>query len=395
MTAGRVFFYVQHLLGIGHTMRAAALTRALQRAGLEVTYVSGGFDAVALDLAGAERRQLPPVRAADATFKTLVGDNGNPIDDTWRELRKVALLDAFELADPDIVLIEMFPFGRWPFRFELLPLLDVARRRQGRRPQIVCSVRDILVPKSDPKRLSTIVETIQDYFDAVLVHGDADFIRLDETFPRAPDIADRIRYTGYIAPPRESGTTAPRTPGEVIVSAGGGSTGGKLLRTALAARALSCLADRPWRILVGPNLPADDRAMLTPQPGITIEALRPDYRALLADCALSISQAGYNTVMDLLTCGARSILIPFSTHGQTEQAARAGRMAARGWTHVLPEEALNPDTLAATVARAMTAPPPAVTGLDLDGANRSAAILAGMVGQSNDREAPLVAHMPL
>jgi len=87
--------------------------------------------------------------------------------------------------------------------------------------------------------------------------------------------------------------------------------------------------------------------------------------------------------------------VPFSTHGQTEQVARASRMAARGWTHVLPEEMLNPDTLAAAITRAMAAPPPSVTGLNLDGANRSAEILAGMIGRSTDREASQVAHMPL
>lgn len=395
MTAGRVFFYVQHLLGIGHTMRAAALTRAMQHAGLDVTYVSGGFDSVALDLAGASRRQLPPVRAADATFKTLVGDGGHPIDDAWRIRRRTALLDAFDAADPDIVLIEMFPFGRWPFRFELLPLLDTARRRR-RRPKIVCSVRDILVPKTDPTRLSAIVETIREYFDAVLVHGDPDFVRFDETFPRAPEIAERIHYTGYIAPPGEARTTASDQPGEVLVSAGGGSTGGKLMRTALAARAQSCLTERPWRFLVGPNLPAEDRAKLVAQhPGVTIEPLRPDYRTLLADCAVSISQAGYNTVMDILTCGARSILVPFSAGQQTEQATRAGRMAARGWTQVLPEEMLAPDTLAAAIAEAMAVPRPTIAGLNLGGADRSATILAGMARRSTDREASHVAQMPL
>ena len=42
--APRIFFYVQHLLGIGHQARAAAITRAMCRQGLDVTYVSGGFE---------------------------------------------------------------------------------------------------------------------------------------------------------------------------------------------------------------------------------------------------------------------------------------------------------------------------------------------------------------
>ena len=39
----KVFFYVQHLLGIGHLKRAHTLARALRAAGFEVTLASGGL----------------------------------------------------------------------------------------------------------------------------------------------------------------------------------------------------------------------------------------------------------------------------------------------------------------------------------------------------------------
>jgi len=391
MSGGRVFFYVQHLLGIGHTMRAAALTRAMQQAGLQVTYVSGGFDTIKTDLAGAEVLQLPPVRAADASFKSLVGSDGAVIDDAWRARRRTALLDAFEAAQPDLVLIEMFPFGRWPFRFELLPLLDAARGRA----RIVCSLRDILVPKSEPSRLTAIVDTIHRYFDTVLVHGDPAFIALDETFPRTRAISGKLHYTGYVAPETPRVETGPANgAAEVIVSAGGGGTGGALMRTALAARDLSSLSGAPWRLLVGPNLSPEDRATLTPRPGVVIEPLRPDFTALLGRAALSISQAGYNTVMDLLACCTRGILIPFSTHGQTEQSLRATRLADQEWAHMLPEKGLTPARLATAIDAAMVKPPPPAGNLDLDGARRSAAILANLIGHPR-RPAAHISHMSL
>ena len=37
-----VFFYVQHLLGIGHLKRAATLAQALRDAGFKVVLASGG-----------------------------------------------------------------------------------------------------------------------------------------------------------------------------------------------------------------------------------------------------------------------------------------------------------------------------------------------------------------
>lgn len=378
MSAGRVLFYVQHLLGIGHTMRAAQLTRAMRRAALDVTYVAGGFDAIETDLAGAGLLRLPPVRAADASFTSLVGADGAPIDDAWRARRRTALLDAFHAADPDLVLIEMFPFGRWQFRFELLPLLQAARGRA----QVVCSVRDILVAKSEPSRLAAIVDTVERHFATVLVHGDPDFIPLDETFAPARQIAHKLRYTGYVAP-EPPACAMDESAAAVIVSAGGGGTGGALMRAALAARPLSPLAAATWRFLTGPSLSDRERTALAPQPGVVIEPARPDFRALLAAAALSVSQAGYNTVMDILVTGVRAVLVPFAAEGETEQALRARLLAERGRVRVVDEATLTPETLAAAIDEALSRPAPALEGLALHGAGETARILRELAGRQH------------
>lgn len=41
---------------------------------------------------------------------------------------------------------------------------------------------------------------VKKHFDAVLVHGDPDFARLEDTFPLAGEISQRIVYTGLVAP---------------------------------------------------------------------------------------------------------------------------------------------------------------------------------------------------
>lgn len=375
MSNPRVFFYVQHLLGIGHTVRAAALTRAMRRRGLDVVYVSGGFDALDDDLAGATVRRLPPVRSADASFTTLLGEGDTPIDDAWRDRRRAALLSAYRETQPDLVLIETFPFGRWPFRFELLPLLQEA---QGA-ARILCSLRDVLVPKTKPSRLEAIVEVIETYFDAILVHGDPGFVRLDETFAPTPRIAGKVHYTGYVADPMANpGDTSPdgTGTGEVIVSAGGGGTGGPMMRTALAARASTSLAGAPWRFLIGPNMPRQDAENLHGDTDIIVEPVRPDFRALLTRAAVSVSQGGYNTIMDILTAGARSVVVPFSEHAQSEQLHRARLLAAKGGITLVEEERLTPETLAAAIDHAAAGPRAQATGLDLGGARRSAELIA-------------------
>lgn len=376
MTQGarpRILFYVQHLLGIGHQARAAAITRAMQRHGQDVIYVSGGFAETAFDLGVAEIIQLPPARASDATFSTLLDDGGRLVDDAWETLRRVALLDAFERARPDALLIESFPFGRRRFRFELLPLLEKA---VGNLP-IAASIRDILVPKDDPKRTQWIVETVEAYFDTVIVHGDPNIVALDATFPGATAIANRIRYSGYVAPETNHKDNLERN--GVVVSAGGGAVGGPILRASLAARPLSRLSRAPWRLITGPNLPKAERNALKSPRGVIIDTYVQEFNKFLCTVGVSVSQAGYNTVMDLMTSRTKAVLVPFSKHSETEQSLRASLFAQRGFFQILPEPDLTPRALAAAIDAALDGPAPDPSDIDLDGAARTARIMSELV----------------
>ena len=224
--SARVFFYVQHLLGIGHLRRAATLARALASGGFDVLLVSGGAPVDGLPLEGVRFHQLPPLRAADLRLKELSQLDGTPLDDVFRAKRTCVLLDLFEAEAPDILLTEQFPFGRTQLRFELMPLLDAAQRRPSA-PWIVSSIRDVLRRTASPARVDEMVATFE-VFDAVLVHADPALVRLDDSFPAWPDIQDRALYTGYIA--EFDPARAPRGTvgaGEVIVSVGGGAVGAR------------------------------------------------------------------------------------------------------------------------------------------------------------------------
>ncbi|MBI08468.1 MAG: glycosyl transferase [Rhodospirillaceae bacterium] len=369
-SAPRVFFYVQHLLGIGHQARAAAITRAMCRQGLDVIYVSGGLAEISFNLGGATVVQLPPARAADATFGTLLDADGKLVDVAWEAARCDTLLDAFERAQPDALLIESFPFGRRRFRFELLPLLE---KVAGLVP-VAASVRDILVTKDDPKRTQWVVDTVNAFFDTVIVHGDPRVITLDVTFPGADAIGDLVRYSGYVASETKLDTESRRA--GVVVSAGGGAVGGSLLRASLASRPFSRLSRAPWRLITGPNLPKSDKMMLKKTRGVTIETYVENFNEILSNAAVSVSQAGYNTVMDLMVSRTKSVLVPFSQYGETEQSVRAALLARRGLFQVLPEGDLTPNSLGQAIDAAYDGPAPHPSGMDLDGAATTARIMS-------------------
>jgi len=374
--ARRVFFHVQHLLGIGHLRRAAMLSRAMIERGLEVTVASGGAPVIEAPMPG-RLVQLPPARAADETFSAILTEAGRPIDDAWRARRRDILLHAFAQCAPEVLLIELFPFGRRAFRFELLPLLEAAAAQRPR-PGIACSVRDILVAKNNPARTAETVALLRRYFDAVLVHGDAALVPFSASFAGHGAIADLVSYTGYVVEPVPAAARAAGH-GEVIVSAGGGSVGLPLLRAALAARPLSQAAGLTWRLITGPNLPAAAVAELNGAagPGVVVERFRADFRGLIANCALSVSQAGYNTVMDVLAARARAVLVPFASGGETEQPMRARILAERGLARTVMPNELSPLTLAAAIDRALALAPSRLD-LALDGAMTTARQLADL-----------------
>jgi predicted glycosyltransferase len=382
-----ILFYVQHLLGIGHLRRALHLVAGMAREGFAVTLVSGGEPLPELASAAARRIvQLAPIRAPDATFRNLVGADGRPVDDALRALRRDKLLAAFAETAPDAVLIEAYPFGRRAFRFELDPLIAAARARRPR-ALVLCSLRDIVVAPEDAKRRHEIVARVRAEFDAVLVHGDPKLIPLEASFPLAPEIADRLVYTGYVAPPDPPyEDDAAAGAAEVLVSAGGGAVGGELLRAALAARRQGCLAATGWRFLTGPNLPAAEFAALTAElpKGVAVERYRADFPRLLRRCRVSVSQAGYNTVLDILAAGVPAVLVPFAEMAETEQTLRAERLAACGVVEVVAPGQLAPDRLATAIERAL-ARRPATLAVDTAGARRTALAIADMLG---DRAAP-------
>ena len=363
----KVFFYVQHLLGIGHLKRAATLAQALRAAGFQVVLVSGGapVSGIAVDV------QLSPASAADAKFKTLLDDSGRPVDEEWKRGRAAALLDVWRALRADVLLVELFPFGRRQMRFELMPLLEDARRLAPR-PLVVCSVRDLLQPR--PDREQETAELATRFFDRILVHGDPRLASFERTFGSARTLEGRLHYTGYVVAPAASPAAAAA---EVLVSAGGGAVGRRLLETAIAAREHTLLRGSTWRLLAGLNCSEADFRELgrEAKPGIVLERSRADFQELLASCALSVSQAGYNTVAETLQARVRAVLVPFAAGGETEQSVRAELLAARGAAVMLSEAALTAQALADAVNRAARAPRPAADLVDLGGAQRSAELL--------------------
>ncbi len=346
----------------------------------DVLFCSGGRVPSGLTIpAGVQVAALPPIGTDERGELTSL-DPALTLDQAW-ERRHRQLLRCFDEHDPDVVIVELFPFGRRKFAGELLALL--ARARQGRRRTVVSSVRDLLVDAHPDKQRhdDEAAARLDAFFDAVIVHGDPRFARLEETFHPSASPAVPVYYSGFVAP-SAAVVVGRRRPSQVIVSAGGGLTGGRLLAAAIEAhRSILEPMGATTRVVTGPFLPAESYAGLAERAGavdgVTVERFVPDLASAIAESAVSVSQCGYNTSIDLLRAGVPAVVVPYDDGGETEQRDRARRLASLGVVQLLPSAQLTPDSLANAVLEAMARPARPVT-LDLDGASATAALLASL-----------------
>ena len=377
MIRPRVLIWVQHLLGIGHLARVATLARAMTGAGMNVVIASGGEPVPVIDVGDARLVQLPSARAIDIFFKVLHDANDCKIDDDWRERRREATLNIYRNFAPDILLTELFPYGRRQFRFEMEPLLEEAKRDGCK---VVSSVRDILVAPAKPERLDEMLVRIKTWYDLTLVHGDPQLVPFERTFPHMDQISNKVRYTGYVVDSRKdfSGDDGVE---EILVSAGGGGVAEPLLRAAMAARPLTQAANGHWRFLVGYNL---SDAIFNDLKNhscsrVIVERARNDFPALLSRCSLSVSQGGYNTVLETLAAGARAVIAPYAGGLETEQTLRAEALQSRGALQLVREEDLSPEKLAAAIDRTLNNPPSSAAGVKINGAQETVRIVQQLV----------------
>jgi predicted glycosyltransferase len=363
----RVLFYVQHLVGIGHLKRSSVLVRAMLDRGLDVTVVTGGVSVPGIDFGSATIARLPPLRARDVQTYELVDEHGRRPGPLFWWRRKRELLRIFERVDPHALIIDLFPFGRMRFRGELIPLLDAAAARGCVR---FSSMRDVVQPKTKERDNERMVTLAEKHFDRLLIHGDPSLLTLEESLPAAARIANKLEYTGYVVD--EARPAAPSSP-SVVVSVGGGAVGEELLRTALAARPLTRFHAQPWHLLCGINFdPRGVEALRREAPeGVLVEQHRDDFPSLLRGALASVSQAGYNTAMELLAARVPAVLVPFVADGETEQSVRCRALASRGLAQVVTE--LTPQSLATAIDNARR--PPDDLHIDLGGAQRTATLV--------------------
>jgi hypothetical protein len=251
------------------------------------------------------------------------------------------------------------------------------------------------------------------YFDLLLIHADPRLQRLEETFSGVADLQTEMHYTGYVVqapdsdpPVGEEEDILQATAGDVpliLVSIGGGRVGYELL-TSVVEASIILAETQPHRIpmFTGPYLPEEQfhqlQEIVAQRPHILLRRYTPCFLTYMARADLSISMAGYNTCMNILTTGVRALVLPFTGGHNTEQTIRAEKLEALGALGVIRPLELQPALLAQKIQKALqTNPVPLL--VDLHGVENTVALLTDLLAkrevttQSSPRTFP-VHHNP-
>lgn len=397
----KIMFYSQHLAGIGHLVRSTEIVRSLAQQ-FEVYFVHGGQAVPGFQLPrGVSEVRMPGLYMEGPVLK--VADDCQSLEKV-QEQRHALLLEAFDSIQPDCLITEGFPFSKHTLRFELIPLLKHIEA-SGYPTKVVCCLRDIIMTQAmtdsvRAKKQARTCKWINRYYNLILYHSDAQLQRLEENFSSVDELQPEVFYTGYVTQAEaasgalsEEDSDALNHPGpSIVVSVGGGRHGYGLLR-AISSIAPTLAQVIPHKIyaFAGPYLSEADflelQGWAEDSPNLSVRRFTPRLMDYLKQADLSISLGGYNTTMNVLKTGVRSLIYPSPSEDQSgEQSLRARKLEKLGILTVLTETDLAPEHLRKHILSALEKPR-RTHSLNLNGARAAAMKLQQFLSETPDSHA--------
>jgi len=316
--------------------------------------------------------QLPPL-LADIDHSDSSG-KGSAATQHESAVRQDMIVAIYEELKPSVILIESYPFEQRNLTKGPISLIESARQSASDRPCIICSVKDILPDMQPDKegRDDRIAGMLDTDFDAVIVHSDPSFARLQEFFQPRNTLSVPVYHSGFVR--RDRIYPRPRGMKEesVLVSAGSGALGGTLYRAAAEAhRILWDIGQLPMTIIAGPDLPHSElkvlRKLSRNLPDLELKRSVPDLGVELSKVRWAVCQCDYNTAVDVLATGVSALLIPANDSRSSVQAERLQRLNHWRSARMLMPHHLNGASLANSIHQLLKFKPQ-VNKFNMDGA---------------------------
>ncbi len=327
----RVLIYSHDTYGLGHLRRSLIIAKALSTSNLDasVLIATGSPRAQSFELPrGCDTMKLPAIiKRGDGSYAAR--DLDLPLRDVV-SMRSNLLCSAYRDFKPDMIIVDHSPLG---VENELVPLLEAVRNSK-KRPCLILGMRDIVDDAAKTKETwiaTGAMSAIENDYDRVFVYGSswvpttAQEIGFDRLVDRQGD--KKTRHLGYIARGYSLGEYTDR----VLVTAGGGGDGQKLLRSFVGFLSRT---ENDWGaidIVSGPFLSERKFKALASQirdlaHDVQLIRFDPKLEDRIATSKAVIGMAGYNTVTEIMSTNRPALLVPRETP-RVEQLLRAERLS--------------------------------------------------------------------
>lgn len=373
--------------GLGHVRRNIEIAAALVRddADVETLLISGAPGAGSLPLPSRTRLVTIPAVRKDARGRYVSQQRRHSLRATLAE-RGARTAAAVRELDPDVLVVDKHARGLFGELDTTLAEIASARA-DGRGPALVLGLRDVLDDPETTRRewdAERTTETVLTHYDQVWVYSDRTVHDPVLSYGFGPELADRVRYTGYLGRGRGAGLRVPAqapVPAQPFVLGllGGGQDG-----AALAREFAEASAPRGYlKILVtGPYL---DRATLrrlqrtaAGRPGdLLVLPFLASTQPFVRRARAVVTMGGYNTVCEVLESGTPALVVP-RVRPRREQAIRAELLAATTHLDSMHPDLARSDRLADWLAGAVRRPRRR-HDIDLDGLARLPQLVGSLV----------------
>lgn len=371
----RILMYSHDSFGLGHLRRCRTIAHALVEdyRGLSVLIISGATIAGAFDYrTRVDFVKIPSViKLRNGEYTSL--DKHTDLQETLK-MRRSIIRSTAESFQPDLFIVDKEPMG---LRGEVE---DTLAWLKARGTKLVIGLRDVMdaphLLEAEWKR-NDVMNKIDRLYDHVWVYGPPDFHDPLEGLDVPHGVRERMDFVGFLQRSAnrddDAQTHRPQREKYILVTTGGGGDGGELIADVIRAYRHDPGLTHRALVVLGPYMPADDRQRFAQEAADidAIEIIEFDNRMedLVAGAEAVVSMGGYNTVCEILSFDKPALVVP-RVVPREEQLIRASRAAGLGlFGMLLPEEAENPDMMAAALRALPHRAPPSANGkgLKLDG----------------------------
>lgn len=352
--APRIMMYSHDTIGLGHMRRNSAIASKIvaQNPLASVLMLVGSPSGLFFELPpGVDYIKLPSLaKVAREVWRpqSLRVTSGDVL-----AMRSGLIERAVDTFKPDLLLVDHEANGVWN---ELIAALELVRRCSPD-TRVILGLRDIL---DDPvqtlqswERRGTI-ETIQRFYDDILVYGDEGIFPTRDAYKLDDLVPGRVHNCGYVTSVDPAAGQAMQRSSSarksIVVAGGGGRDAFPLLAAAVDALVAIPQPLRPEAdIIAGPLMDSELFGPLSQNSaaaGIRFHRTHPSVPQLLSSADLFVTMGGYNSIVEAIAIGCPTLVVP-RVGPSAEQRIRAECLRAAGHVDVLQAHEANPAGLGA------------------------------------------------